>query len=233
MRPPFTAYTLVVRQDPSNADAFDVNASVSTSDGRLIPLGGRRLTSTPANGFLTRQAILPGPNRYAAPLVEQAPGGRVVSENLCQASCPDVNVRFEDVPLDSVWQVRRGSVDGHFVSGDTEVVTASIAGIDIGRDDIQFTYFPAPYNSLRPYLGPIPGASSLPALVLALLGTVAGGTWLLALGGLEAAVLRFLLRRRRRTPPAIEPVSRTPPGPAGTDRTGSSASERPFAERRH
>src|SRR2546430_2504282 len=60
-----------------------------------------------------------GPLRYAAPLVEQAPGGRVVSENLCQASCPDVNVRFEDVPLDSVWQVRRGSVDGHFVSGDT------------------------------------------------------------------------------------------------------------------
>jgi hypothetical protein len=201
LKPVFKTYTVLVRHDASNPDAFTLDISVSTVDGGLVPLGSKLVTSASATGFLARQVVVPGPARYSAPVAGSA------TENLCDRGCPDMNLRFEDFPVDSVWEVQRGEIDGHRVSGDTELVTASIAGVDIGSDDIQFTYFPDPYNGWRPYLGPIPGASSLPGLLVVLVGTVMSSTWVLALAGLEGAIIQFAPRWLRRRRGSAEPTA--------------------------
>lgn len=208
VQPVFKTYTVLVRHDASNPDAFTLDISVSTVEGGIVQLGRRRVTSVSATGFLARQVVMPGPGRYSAPVAGSA------TENLCQGICPDVNVRFEDFPVDSVWEVQRGKIDEHLVSGDTEVVTASIVGIDIGMDDIEFTYFPAPYNAWRPYLGPIPGASSLPVLLVAILGTVLSGTWVLAMSSFEGAAVRSALHWLRRKDGAAEPVEQNVESPS-------------------
>lgn len=225
LRPPFRTYTVLVRQAGSRPDVFSLDIFVSTEEGRIVQLGRRLAGSSSASGFLARRVAIPGPDRYSAPADptwdRQAgmPSGTDQPVNLCELLCPDVNVRFENFPLDSVWQVQSGEIVDHRVSGDREVAVASIAGADIGNDDVQFTYFPAPYNSWRPYLGPIPGASSLPALAVALIGTILSGIWLLALGGLEAAILRFVLPRRNRDEPAGDRARRTAGAWSGSDKS--------------
>jgi hypothetical protein len=200
-------YDVAVRT--AAGDAFDVTIDLDDDEaGTGVRLAGLRAASVPGRGLLSRQVVIPGP--------AARPG-------LCDPRCPGVRLRFVDVPAGSIWQVRHGLVDAPLVSGDTEVVTATIAGEDVDAFDIQFSYFPEPFSAWRPYLGPIAGATSLPAVLVALLGTMANGIWLLALGAAEAAVLDLLRRvaRRRPAPPAPDrppaagpqPPDRVPPTP--------------------
>jgi hypothetical protein len=207
----FSEYRVDVRPAHTRSgNDFDVKVAVlytpvqSDSQGSvLLTVVQRRISSAPGSGFLVRDVTLPGPDTYPAITIPNSDGK---SLPLCSETCPPITIQFIDFPVNSVWQIRHGTIDRREPFGDTELVSASVTSVDTGGQNIIFSYVPAPYNSIpAPAIDLAITIGNVPKLALGILAALVVAGWRALSGAITSVAterIKQALSTRFRRPSA-------------------------------